>query len=179
MKIKKSRILLLGVALILLFVGVKFYEEDPTVPKFKIANPVGQEEENGIVEKVLPTEEPIKDELESPLQLTILELTNEDVVIDYVRKHKKLPEYYITKRQARERGWIAAKGNLCDVLPDKAIGGDRFGNYESRLPKRSGRQYFEADINYNCGRRDAQRLVFSNDGLIYITKDHYKSFQER
>lgn len=113
------------------------------------------------------------------VELSILSLTNEDLVVDYVRVHKKLPEYYITKSEARKLGWIAARGNLCEVLPGKAIGGDYFGNYEGNLPKAKGRKYYEADINYDCGRRDAQRLVYSNDGLIFITKDHYKTFVKK
>lgn len=109
----------------------------------------------------------------------ILKLTNEKVVIAYLRKHHRLPDYYITKSKAKRQGWIPAKGNLCDVLPGRAIGGDHFGNREGRLPKLSGRKYIEADINYNCGRRNADRLIYSNDGLIYITKNHYKTFQRR
>lgn len=108
----------------------------------------------------------------------IEELTDEKVVVAYLKKHKKLPAYYITKGQAKSKGWVPSKGNLCEVLPGRAIGGDNFSNREGRLPKKKGRKYFEADINYDCGRRDAQRLVYSNDGLIFITKDHYNSFQE-
>ncbi|CRH26303.1 Ribonuclease [Chlamydia trachomatis] len=96
-----------------------------------------------------------------------------------MKKNKRLPDYYITKREAREKGWEPSKGNLCDVLPGKAIGGDYFGNREGKLPKESGRKYFEADVNYDCGRRDAERMVFSNDGLVFISKDHYKSFEQK
>lgn len=106
-------------------------------------------------------------------------LTKESVVVPYVRKHNSLPEYYITKKEAREKGWDASDGNLCDVLPGKAIGGDIFGNREGNLPKASGRKWFEADLNYNCGRRNANRLLFSNDGLIFVTYDHYKTFQQK
>lgn len=109
----------------------------------------------------------------------ISDLTDERIVIAYLKKHNKLPDYYITKNQARKKGWVANQGNLCDVLPGKAIGGDRFGNREGRLPKKSGRQYFEADLNYDCGRRKADRVVYSNDGLVYLTKDHYKTFQKQ
>ncbi len=106
-------------------------------------------------------------------------LTDERIVVEYVRKHNRLPDYYMTKREANSKGWNSSKGNLCDVLPGIAIGGDHFGNREGLLPKKSGRKYFEADLNYNCGRRNADRLVYSNDGLIFITKDHYKSFQKQ
>lgn len=111
--------------------------------------------------------------------LEIDELTSEKVVVPYVKKHNQLPDYYITKKEAREGGWIPAEGNLCDVLPGKAIGGDRFSNREKRLPNKKGRTWREADLNYNCGRRNADRLLFSNDGLIYVTYDHYKTFEEK
>ncbi|HIC8644717.1 ribonuclease domain-containing protein [Elizabethkingia meningoseptica] len=112
-------------------------------------------------------------------QESIAQLTAEKVVVDYVKKNKKLPDYYITKREAREKGWQPSKGNLCEVLPGRAIGGDYFSNREGRLPKEQGRKYFEADVNYDCGRRDAERLVFSNDGMVFISKDHYKSFEQK
>jgi hypothetical protein len=111
--------------------------------------------------------------------LSIARLTAEDVVVDHVRAHGKLPEYYMTKSEAREKGWDASKENLCDVLPGKAIGGDRFGNRESRLPEKKGRRYFEADLNYHCGKRGADRLIFSDDGLIFVSKDHYNTFEKR
>lgn len=106
------------------------------------------------------------------------ELTKEAVVVPYVKEHQKLPDYYITKSEARRLGWIASEGNLCNVLPGKAIGGDVFTNREGSLPA-GKRKWFEADLNYNCGRRNADRLLFSSDGLIYITYDHYKTFQQR
>lgn len=110
---------------------------------------------------------------------SIDELTSEKIVVPHVKKYNQLPQYYITKKTARNGGWIASEGNLCDVLPGKAIGGDVFTNREKRLPVKKGRTWYEADLNYNCGRRNADRLVFSNDGLIYVTYDHYKTFEER
>lgn len=105
------------------------------------------------------------------------ELTEERKVIDYVKANKQLPDYYLTKSEARNQGWIASKGNLCDVLPGRAIGGDKFSNREKTLPK--GEQYFEADVNYNCGHRNADRIVFTKDGEVWLTHDHYKSFQKQ
>ncbi len=110
---------------------------------------------------------------------SIAELTDEKVVVSYLKAHQHLPGYYITKSMARKKGWIPHKGNLCKVLPGKAIGGDYFGNREGELPGRKGRKYYEADINYHCGRRGSERVVFSNDGLIFVTKNHYKSFQQK
>lgn len=107
------------------------------------------------------------------------ELTKESVVVTYVKKNGRLPDYYITKKDARSQGWIASEGNLCEVLPGRAIGGDIFTNRERNLPAQKGRIYYEADLNYNCGNRNADRLVFSNDGLIFVTFDHYKTFEKR
>ena len=105
------------------------------------------------------------------------ELTNENSVINYVKENNELPDYYITKGEARRQGWIASKGNLCDVLPGKAIGGDHFSNREKTLP--TNNQYFEADVNYNCGNRNADRIVFTKDGEVWLTKNHYKSFEKQ
>ena len=108
---------------------------------------------------------------------SIQNLTNEVKVINYVKSNHELPDYYITKSEARKQGWVASEGNLCDVLPGKAIGGDKFSNREKMLP--SGKQYFEADVNYNCGNRNADRIVFTKDGEVYLTKNHYKSFEKQ
>ncbi|MNK59719.1 Ribonuclease precursor [compost metagenome] len=115
--------------------------------------------------------------VESNSENSIEELTNDDKVISYVKANHKLPEYYITKSEAKNQGWIASKGNLCDVLPGKAIGGDNFSNREKTLPK--GEQYYEADVNYNCGNRGAERIVFTEDGDVWLTKNHYKSFEKQ
>lgn len=111
--------------------------------------------------------------------LSIDQLTSEETVVNYLKAHHKLPAYYITKSEAKKNGWIPFEGNLCKVLPNQAIGGDYFNNREKKLPLKKGRKYFEADINYNCGRRGPERLVYSNDGLIFRTKDHYSTFQKR
>ncbi|BFI56419.1 ribonuclease [Yersinia pseudotuberculosis] len=103
-------------------------------------------------------------------------LTQHQKVVKYLQTHHRLPDFYLTKKQAREQGWDAQKGNLCDVLPGKAIGGDRFSNRERQLPDTKGRHWREADVNYRCGRRGSDRLLYSNDGLIYLTQDHYKHF---
>lgn len=112
----------------------------------------------------------------TPAAESIDQLTKQQRVVSYVQQHQRLPDYYITKKQARERGWDARDGNLCKVLPGKAIGGDRFSNREGQLPTANNRVWREADINYRCGRRGADRLLYSSDGLIYVTHDHYKNF---
>lgn len=110
-------------------------------------------------------------------QQTIDLLTAEKTVITYVKQNHKLPDYYMTKNEARNQGWNPSKGNLCEVLPGRAIGGDHFGNREGGLPK--GDQYFEADVNYSCGNRNADRIIFTKNGDVYLTKNHYKSFEKQ
>lgn len=105
------------------------------------------------------------------------ELTAESKVIEFVKTNHRLPDCYITKSEARKSGWIASKGNLCDVLPGKAIGGDQFSNREKHLPNRD--QYYEADVNYNCGNRNADRIVYTKNGDVYLTKNHYRSFEKQ
>lgn len=105
-------------------------------------------------------------------------LTQQLRVADYLQQHQQLPDYYIHKGEARRQGWDPAKGNLCSVLPGRAIGGDRFSNREGGLPDKSGRRWFEADVNYQCGRRGTDRMLYSNDGLIFVTKDHYRHFEQ-
>ena len=93
----------------------------------------------------------------------------------YIHTYGHLPKNYITKREAEALGWQG--GSLLEYAPDKCIGGDRFGNYEGRLPKKSGRTYKECDIDtLGKKKRGTKRIIFSNDGLIYYTDDHYNSF---
>lgn len=94
-----------------------------------------------------------------------------------MKENGQLPSYYLTKSQARQKGWIANEGNLCEVLPGQAIGGDIFGNREKLLPIE--KTYMEADVNYNCGQRGKDRIVFTKKGEVWLSKDHYKSFQKQ
>jgi len=90
----------------------------------------------------------------------------------------KLPKYYITKNRARKLGWVEWKGNLHDVLPDMMIGKDVYKNREGKLPGSPNRLWYEADINYEKGYRNRERILYSNDGLIFVTYDHYQTFYE-
>ena len=94
----------------------------------------------------------------------------------YLHTYRKLPSNYISKTKAREQGWIQERGNLWDVLPGMSIGGGPFLNEEGVLPDRDGRSWKECDIDYAGGARNEKRLVWSNDGLIYYTQNHYRSF---
>lgn len=107
-------------------------------------------------------------------------LVDVDAFIETVRSlrsERRLPARYLTKNEAERMGWRPGS-DLCRVARGRSIGGDRFGNYEGRLPARPGRSWREADLDFNCGRRGAKRLVFSSDGLIFVTVDHYESFRE-
>lgn len=101
--------------------------------------------------------------------------TSKDDVALYIRTYGRLPSNFITKDEARALGWDG--GSLEPYAPGKSIGGDYFGNYEGLLPEKKGRKYTECDID-TAGKssRGEKRIVFSNDGLIYYTDDHYESF---
>ena len=105
------------------------------------------------------------------------EYTGKEEVAAYLHEFGRLPDNFITKNEAKKLGWVSKEGNLSEAAPGKSIGGDRFGNYEELLPAKDGRQYYECDINSDGGYRGAERLVYSNDGLIYYTADHYESFE--
>lgn len=102
--------------------------------------------------------------------------THKDDVALYIYTYGDLPDNFITKNEARDLGWSG--GGLEDYAPGMCIGGDRFGNYEGLLPEEEGRSYTECDIDtLGADSRGAKRIVFSNDGLIYYTEDHYESFE--
>lgn len=104
--------------------------------------------------------------------------TSPEDVAAYIHTFGTLPSNFITKSEARDLGWDNSKGNLWDVAEGKSIGGDRFGNYEGLLPKAEGRKYTECDVNYEGGYRGSERIIFSNDGLIFYTDDHYQTFTQ-
>lgn len=102
--------------------------------------------------------------------------TSKEDVYNYLNNYEKLPNNFITKKEAKNLGWDNKEGNLWDVTDKKSIGGDYFGNRENRLPEKNGRKWYECDIDYNGGYRGSKRIVYSSDGLIYYTNDHYKTF---
>lgn len=101
--------------------------------------------------------------------------TPEDVAL-YLHTYGDLPDNFITKKEAQALGWDNKKGNLWEVAEGMSIGGDKFGNYEGILPEED--TYHECDVNYEGGYRGGERIVYSQDGDIYYTADHYESFEQ-
>ena len=99
--------------------------------------------------------------------------SKEDVAL-YIHTYGCLPQNFMTKDEARNLGWEG--GSLEEFASGMCIGGDRFGNYDGLLP--DDRDYTECDIDtLGAQKRGAKRIVFSDDGLIYYTDDHYESFE--
>lgn len=104
------------------------------------------------------------------------EYTSKEDVALYLYLYGELPSNFITKKEASALGWEG--GSLEPYAPGKSIGGDYFGNYEGKLPQKNGREYHECDIDTRgAKKRGSKRIVYSNDGLIYYTGDHYESYE--
>lgn len=101
--------------------------------------------------------------------------TSKEEVALYLHLYEELPPNFITKKEAQKLGWVSKEGNLGEVAPGMSIGGDYFGNYEGNLPE--GKEYHECDIDSDGSYRGAKRIVFSDDGCIYYTEDHYETFE--
>ena len=112
--------------------------------------------------------------------------TSKEEVAKYISVYKKLPSNFITKSEARKLGWqVGSNNDLSKVAKGKSIGGDEFKNLERLLPVVDGRKYYECDIDYVSGKRNAKRIVYAIDDdddehtvHIYYTEDHYNSFIE-
>lgn len=96
----------------------------------------------------------------------------------FVSLYGTLPPNYITQHQAKQMGWKKVLGNLDEVAPGKVIGGGEYQNRDLRLPVKEGRIWYEADFDYDGGFRNSNRLLYSNDGLVFVTYDHYHTFYE-
>lgn len=104
--------------------------------------------------------------------------TSKEEVALYIHTFGHLPDNFLSKTKARKLGWVSKEGNLDEVAPGKSIGGSRFMDYDQQLPEKAGRTWTECDINYQGGYRGSERIIFSNDGLIYYTDDHYQTFTQ-
>ena len=134
--------------------------------------PVQQEQQNA---QSAPDDAAAPDETAAPIDEDGSYTTKDDVAL-YIHTYGHLPGNFITKKDAQALGWPG--GSLEPYAPGKCIGGSRFGNYEGLLPEADGRTYTECDIDtLGADSRGAKRIVFSNDGLIYYTEDHYATFE--
>lgn len=133
-----------------------------------------------LVPEETATETPEKASEEAPEETPAIDedgayTTKEDVAL-YIHTYGHLPQNFISKKEAQSLGWEG--GSLEPYAPGKCIGGSHFGNYEGILPEKDGRSYTECDIDtLGADKRGAKRIVFSNDGLIYYTEDHYETFE--
>lgn len=136
--------------------------------------------ENDNIEKMIPVHERCACKAEPMREKTAGTATNQgqngaDWFLAYLGA---LPDYYITKQEAVAAGWISWQGNLSSAAPDKMIGGDIFQNRDGKLPSSSGRIWYEADLDYSSGYRNSIRILYSSDGLIFVSYDHYQTFYE-
>jgi len=93
-----------------------------------------------------------------------------------LRASGRLPPRYVSKRHARELGWRPGV-DLCRLARGDSLGGDRFNDRGHALPSAAGRRWREADLDERCAvGRGTHRLLWSSDGLIYVTTDHYRTF---
>ena len=95
----------------------------------------------------------------------------------YLRFYGTLPDYYISRSDLIALGWKSSKPPA-KYAPGKMLFGGVYSNKEQKLPSAPGRVWYEADINYYSGKRNGHRIVFSNDGLVFVTYDHGFTFYE-
>ncbi len=165
--------------------GCMLYEPQPEDGGQSIDIQIVTQGETGADHTQAQTREPeAPPQTEAPVPVTEARLTvTEEGVYDskeevalYIHLFGHLPSNYITKKEAEDLGWRG--GSLEPYAPGKCIGGSYFGNYEELLPKKAGRSWTECDIDtLGADKRGAKRIIFSNDGLIYYTEDHYESFE--
>ncbi|MCH4080644.1 MAG: hypothetical protein LKE92_00615 [Atopobiaceae bacterium] len=104
--------------------------------------------------------------------------TSKEEVGAYLHEYGELPPNFISKTKAKKAGWVPSEGNLDEVCPGMSIGGSVFYNDDGKLPDAEGRTWHECDIDYHGGMRGPERIVWSTDGLIYYTSDHYETFEQ-
>lgn len=193
MKIKKSQLLFIAVLVVLALVFFNTLSDEQQssavstvtelVEVFEDNTDVKTEPQAAPAEK--PAEEPsspsaqdepaLEPEKEASIDEDGIYDSKEEVAL-YIHTYGKLPSNYVTKKEAEKAGWPG--GSLEKYCPGKCIGGSYFGNYEGLLPDAKGRKWTECDIDtLGASSRGAKRIIFSNDGLIYYTDDHYESFE--
>lgn len=169
MKLKKLLPVLLLV-LVLIYVFLPDAGNDADINLGSVTESIVETVEETLVESEEKAEEP-----QLSLDPEGYYYSKEEVSL-YIYTYGCLPSNFVTKDEAEDAGWSG--GSVERYIPGAAIGGDRFGNREGLLPDAPGRSWTECDINTDgASGRGAERIVFSNDGLIYYTSDHYESFE--
>lgn len=172
---KKQHILLLAVALFVCIALVAYFGSSQSDPVSPTVPETREIEISEIIDTSETPETVVSEATESPdaqLDEDGTYSSKEDVAL-YIFTYGHLPSNFITKKEAKKLGWTG--GPLEPYAPGKCIGGDYFGNYEGQLPE--GHRYTECDIDtLGASSRGAKRIIFSDDGLIYYTGDHYESF---
>lgn len=171
---KFSPLLAIALVVLSLIFGVPLTSDDTpaTLPQDSIVSTLPQD--TAPADTSRPEESDPTTEASTPIDFDGSYTTKEDVAL-YIHTYGCLPRNFMTKNEARDLGWEG--GGLEGFAPGMCIGGDRFGNYEELLPDAPGRTWTECDIGtLGKSSRGAKRIVFSNDGLIYYTDDHYESF---
>ena len=168
-KIKRILVLILALVLTLAFTGCS----DASGKK----SSSDEEKLNISTDSAMDLSDEKKSEQKQPEITEDGEYSSKDEVALYIHLFEHLPDNYITKNEAKDLGWVSSRGNLWDVAPGKSIGGDRFGNREGLLPDKKNRKYYECDVDYEGGYRGDDRIIYSNDGLVYYTGDHYQTYE--
>jgi hypothetical protein len=152
--------------------------EVPVIPDpgTEVTDPTGEPEPDSGPQQLTPETDPSQDNggIEQLDEKGTYD-SKEEVAL-FIHLYGRLPDNYITKNQAEKLGWNG--GSLEKYAPGKCIGGSRFYNNEKKLPEKNGRKYYECDID-TLGKksRGSKRIIYSDDGLIYYTPDHYETFQ--
>lgn len=156
------------ILVMLLLIATVFVSASCDIAQSGTGGTDGTEETGGNSEAVQQSDEKIREDGT---------YDQKEQVAEYLSIYKKLPKNYIKKGEAKKLGWDG--GSVEKVAPGKAIGGDHFGNYEKKLPNKKGRRYFECDIDtLGKNSRGPKRMIWSSDGLIYYTADHYETFEK-
>ncbi len=95
----------------------------------------------------------------------------------WLRNHGCLPDNYILEPDLRALGWKQGDSPV-KFAPGRMVTRGEFENMNGHLPDAPGRVWYEADINYYSGKRNGHRILWSNDGLLFVTYDHYRTFIE-
>ena len=166
---KKILTLFLSIVLLLALIGCSVQGGYSHSDEGDVVLPVEDTEEENSIPNI---EEPADDALSAIIAEDGFYDSKDDVAL-YLHTYGHLPSNYITKKEAQSLGWSG--GSLEPYAPGCCIGGSYFGNYEGILP--DGHSYKECDIN-TLGKksRGAERIIYSDDGLIFYTEDHYESF---